>query len=329
MSDETPPRVPPRRDPAPGGAADGGRERPAGEGDDESLRAALPGLARVSASVYLRTAGWAVGTSLRATRRLAEAATSAESAAHLAGDVRKGVRQAARELVGLTEIEERLRQVVPDQVLPDRPEPGTVGKRPPSPTADLREQGTLLLRQSADVSYDESAHPAYARILGELAPDEARILRMLALEGPQPAVDVRAAKAIINSELVAPGLSMIGEQAGCRYLDRVPAYLNNLYRLGLIWFSRESLDPHRYQVLEAQPDVLAALHSGARSKTVRRSVHLTPFGEDFCRICLPLAASDVEAIAGPPPGADERAAPERPTHTPPPNQPMHTAREGT
>jgi hypothetical protein len=28
--------------------------------------------------------------------------------------------------------------------------------------------------------------------------------------------------------------------------------------------------------------------SGGRAKTVRRSILLTPFGEDFCRICLPL-----------------------------------------
>ena len=48
---------------------------------------------------------------------------------------------------------------------------------------------------------------------------------------------------------------MIGAEAGCRHLDDVPAYLNNLFRLGLIWFSREPLaDPLRYQVLEAQPD---------------------------------------------------------------------------
>ena len=50
---------------------------------------------------------------------------------------------------------------------------------------------------------------------------------------------------------------MIGAEAGCRYPDRVPSYLNNLYRLGLIWFSREPLsDRLRYQVLEAQPDVV-------------------------------------------------------------------------
>jgi hypothetical protein len=80
---------------------------------------------------------------------------------------------------------------------------------------------------------------------------------------------------------------MIGAQAGCRYVERVPAYLNNLFRLGMIWFSRETLnDPLRYQVLEAQPDVLEAIGSVRQAKVVRRSIHLTPFGEDFCRVCL-------------------------------------------
>jgi len=92
---------------------------------------------------------------------------------------------------------------------------------------------------------------------------------------------------MVHSQLVAPGLTMIGGRAGCRHLDQVPSYLNNLFRLGLIWFSREALrDPLEYQVVEAQPDVLAAMHSVKFPKVVRRSIHLTPFGEDFCRTCL-------------------------------------------
>ena len=104
-----------------------------------------------------------------------------------------------------------------------------------STDASLRDRGAELLRRSADVDFDEDAHPAYERILGDLAPDEARILRLLA-RGPQPSVDVRSGwlPIGIGSELLAPGLNMIGPEAGCRYPDRVPAYLNNLYRLGLI-----------------------------------------------------------------------------------------------
>jgi hypothetical protein len=91
---------------------------------------------------------------------------------------------------------------------------------------------------------------------------------------------------------------MIGAEAGVRYLDRVPAYLNNLYRLGMIWFSREPLEPHAYQVLEAQPDVLTALKSGRQGKTVRRSIHLTPFGQDFCETCLPLHTAELDKLPG-------------------------------
>src|SRR3546814_6210783 len=80
---------------------------------------------------------------------------------------------------------------------------------------------------------------------------------------------------------------MIGPGAGTRCVDQVPSYLNNLFRLVLIWYSKEQLkDPMEYQVVEAQPDVLEAMHSVRFAKVVRRSVHLTPFGEDFCRTCL-------------------------------------------
>jgi hypothetical protein len=150
------------------------------------------------------------------------------------------------------------------------------------------------------VGYDDGGHPAYERILDDLAPDEGRILRLLATRGPQPAVDVRSGMLPLNStsELVAPGLNMIGAEAGCRHQDRVPAYLNNLNRLGLIWFSRESLeDPLAYQVLEAQPEVVEALKKG-RTRTVRRSIHLTPFGEDFCATVLPFETAELEALPG-------------------------------
>jgi hypothetical protein len=169
-------------------------------------------------------------------------------------------------------------------------DPGGVGPEPTEPgeRPSLRDRGAELLRRSADVDFTEDMHPAYAGILDQLAPDEARILRLLAA-GPQPAVDVRTARPLgIGSELLAPGLTMIGAEAGCRHVDRVHAYLNNLFRLGLVWFSREPVrDPLRYQVLEAQPDVAEAMRKAKRVKTVRRSVHLTPFGADFCSVCLP------------------------------------------
>jgi hypothetical protein len=153
----------------------------------------------------------------------------------------------------------------------------------------LRERGAELLRRSADVNLEDEAHPAYIRILEDMAPDEARIMRLLYEDGPQPSVDIRSGVIPLQSstELVAGGLNMVGQEAGARHLGDVPAYLNNLFRLGLIWFSRERLpDPKAYQLLEAQPEVSEALASASHTRTVRRSINLTPFGRDFCELCL-------------------------------------------
>jgi hypothetical protein len=259
--------------------------------DPTDPRQALGGLVRIAAGASIRTAAWTLDTWLRVGNRVVRAASSGESAAELLGEARGY----ARELLGVADLEERLRALMPDGVVPERAEPDDE----PAAAADtLRDRGAALLLRSADVAAEEDAHPAYGRILEELTPDEARILRFLALEGAQPSVDVRTSKTLnVTSELVAPGLSLIGRQAGCRHLDRVPAYLNNLYRLGLLWFSRESLpDPLDYQVLEAQPDVIAALRGRGRGRTVRRSIHLTPFGEDFCQTCLPLSTAEIDAL---------------------------------
>jgi Abortive infection alpha len=247
------------------------------EEPDESLLAALPGIARIAASTAWHTTELWLGAYVRAGRRVVRAALNGEPPGVLLEDTRAAVRGYARELLNLAE---------------ETPPASVDGH-----DQTLRERGEELLRRSADVDYEEDAHPAYDRILSELAPDEGRILRLLATEGAQPSVDVRAGLPMVT-HLVAPGLNMIGAEAGARYGERVPAYLNNLYRLGLIWFSREPLEPHRYQVLEAQPDVLAALRSSRQGRTIRRSINLTPFGQDFCQTCLPLHTSELEQLPG-------------------------------
>lgn len=281
-----------------------------------SVSKALPGLVRIGFGAGVRTAGWTASAYVRAGNRVVRAAVSGESAAELIRDVEHSVKGYAREVLGITALDERL-----PEALRERRAAAASSSTPEDPAAtarasaardlrSLQDKGADLLQKSNDVSYEEAAHPAYERIIGDIAPDEARILRYLAIDGPQPSVDVRTGKTplinspIIGTSMVAPGLSMIGQNAGCRYIERVPAYLNNLFRLGLIWFSREPLaDPLRYQVLEAQPDVLAALHAGGRgskAKTVRRQILLTPFGEDFCRIALPGVAARADPAASEP-----------------------------
>ena len=254
---------------------------------DDSLIAAAPALARMAATAWVRGLRWGAEASVRAGGRMLRSAADGESPAELLQDTGSDLRRYARELLGIAaEMEEEAVESGRDTVSAQA----------------LRERGEELLRLSADVNYEEDSHPAYARILEVMAPDEARILRLLVERGPQPAVDVRSGGplgvGIVATELVAPGLNMIGAEAGCRHLDRVQAYLNNLYRLGLIWFSREPVGDHlQYQVLEAQPDVTEAMEQAGRgARTTRRSIHLTPFGADFCALCIPATTAEFEAL---------------------------------
>lgn len=216
-----------------------------------------------------------------------------------------GLRGARAVAVAYLETTARLARTALDGSLPPQlPRPHGPAFSRESSTEALRSRGAELLRRSADVRFEEASHPAYMRILESLAPDEARILRFLARAGAQPSVDVRAGLPLV-SELIAPGCNMIGAEAGCRHAELVRAYLDNLHRLGLIWFSREPVgDPRRYQVLEAQPEVAEARGRGGRlARTVRRSILLTPFGEDFCSVCLPL--EELEPL--PPAGGEDEA----------------------
>ena len=262
---------------------------------------ALPGLVRIAATSWVRTAEWGVVAGFKTGRRLFRAATDPTSAVELAQEVVSAsgvVANLAKAVASGTSI--------PQAVVDVSRSLGAAGLRAVESSAprateppSLREQGEALLQRSRDVWNTETGHPAYERILTELAPDEGRILVLLLRGGPQPSVDVRTGGPVgsLSSHLIAPGLNMIGPRAGVRYLDQVPSYLNNLFRLGLIWFSREQLrDPLEYQVVEAQPDVLAAMHSVRFHKIVRRSIHLTPFGEDFCRTCLISDEENLDAL---------------------------------
>ncbi|MET0997569.1 MAG: Abi-alpha family protein [Marmoricola sp.] len=259
---------------------------------DEAAEA-LPGMARIATRAAVRSAAWGLGTSVKTSRLFARALTDPETAGDLVQEVARDVAEATRTVsdvaravssgVPLTKALLDATVSLSSVVLAD----STV--REPEPEPSLRERGESLLQRSRDVWSEEETHPAYARILDDLAPDEARILLLLLRGGPQPSVDVRTGGPVglVSSALVAPGMSMIGARAGCRYLDEVPAYLNNLFRLGLVWFSGEQVeDPTDYQVLEAQPDVGAAVRSVRFARPVRRSIHLTPFGTNFCRTCL-------------------------------------------
>ena len=273
--------------------------------NDLTLVAALPGLVRLSAVMWWKATEWGLGVYVRASTRVIRAAANGESVGELLQDAGAELREYVRQLLEIVEEPPGAGRPGTPEVASERPEEAAHANGHTDLSREaLRERGAALLRRSADVNHVDATHPAFANILENLAPDEGRILRLLAIEGPQPSIDIRTSPPLgIGSELVAAGLTMIGRAAGCREPDHVHAYLGNLYRLGLIWFSREQLeDQNEYQVLEAQPEVQVALSEGGRTRTVRRSIHLTAFGRDFCDTVLPLDSVEIDALPGGTPG---------------------------
>jgi hypothetical protein len=262
----------------------------------------VPGLARLVAVSSVRVGVWAAATGVRAGRRIVDVGLHPSHAGELAEDLQAAAQAVTRALVG-SQAESRFRHAaagnpvvrVVSEAVDSVTHVTTSHTEEPEPVNPLHQAGQRLLRESRDVWHDSHGqHPAYARMIEELTPDEARILMLLLRKGPQASVNVRTGGMIgtVSSSLVASNLTMIGALAGCRYVDRVRSYMHNLERMGLIWFSSETLrDPSEYQVLEAQPHVLEAMAQVRRTKIVRRSIHLTPFGEDFCREGLGLHLS--------------------------------------
>jgi hypothetical protein len=278
------------RRPSPGIAGRPGPAKVVARRPSPSIVRAGPGLARVVAVSAWNLMSWSVGATVAGANYVARRAVDGESAPVILQEAASELRNVAWRALGL-----------PTEMISSTTSAERSAARGAS-AQDLQRRGTELLRRSNDVHVVEDTHPAFARILTEITPDEARILRFVYLEGPQPAIDIRTFRPLgIGSELIAAGMSMIAEHAGLRNLDRIDPYLTNLGRLGLIEFSKEQVsNPTRYQVIEAQPKVVAALKRAGRSpKLVQRSIRLTSFGAEFVRTCLPLNGRVVPQREGP------------------------------
>lgn len=240
-------------------------------------------LAGLAAGSAVRGGQWAAGNAVGVGRELAQAAMESNSSAELAERAGNQFRSLARSTLGVNDDGGPVREVVSYV-------PAAAPPRPSKSPSELRARGDALLAASADVYSVDDVHPAYDRILGELAPDEARMLRFLALSGSQPCVDVRTNRPLgIGSELIAGDLSTVPAESGVRHEERARSYLINLKRLGLVTITHEPVILNRYMVLEVQPIVEEAKRKAGRgAKVVRKGMRLTEFGIDFCDTCFTL-----------------------------------------
>ena len=129
----------------------------------------------------------------------------------------------------------------------------------------------VLLADALVQSADEARESLAVEAVRGLVPDEARVLATLGTLGWAAAVDVDAGRA---GELL--GQTLLGRKAGLSLPLSAPFYLRRLQDRGLVDRTDAKVDKgEEYEILLAEPAVLAALRAGRRGA---RSARVDRFG---------------------------------------------------
>jgi hypothetical protein len=182
--------------------------------------------------------------------------------------------------------------------------------------ATMRERYLNLLAAAMDGETSARVHPAFLAVLRQLVPDEVRIVSLFLHDGPFPLISVGARYRFgerLGTELRY--FSKLGVDAGCEEPARVPLYIDNLCRLGLVELRpvRVADDTRSFRSLEDSPEVKAAIariearsaldnaaadsqsnatsaaRSDANDRVVaelqRSALYVTAFGRQFYEAC--------------------------------------------
>ena len=86
-----------------------------------------------------------------------------------------------------------------------------------------------LLQISTLPRGEAQGHPVFVSIVGQISPDEARVMRFFATDPKQPLIHVRAVHRYgLGTTLVLENFSLISQDAGCHHPELCAAYLDNL-----------------------------------------------------------------------------------------------------
>lgn len=155
----------------------------------------------------------------------------------------------------------------------------------------VRRRFDELIQRSTQVG-DDAGLPAFLEVIAQLTPDEARILRLLADQGPAPVIDLEAVSIVgRGTRTVLARQTMVADRAGCAHPEDVDTYLANLARLGIVEFREDELEGHDdYQLITGTEAYRAAARRYREDRLWRPrgqhgSLHLTPFGARFLEVC--------------------------------------------
>lgn len=198
-----------------------------------------------------------------------------------------------------TKVAEKLKDVPPEKIVSPSPNvagPAIEALRYTGHEESLSEMYASLLATAMNEDTIQKAHPAFVDIIKQLTPDEAKIVRGFATsQAINPIISILASgpnKSLSDGHHVElRNFSQIGQRAGCEHIQLVPAYLDNLIRMGLceipdglsysndVWYSPLINHPVIISTIEN-------LKTQNRETEIKKTVLIvTDFGRQFAQAC--------------------------------------------
>ncbi len=153
----------------------------------------------------------------------------------------------------------------------------------------LRDMFAELLAASVDRDRVSIVHPAFVTVLSQLTTDEAWMLE--SFSKPDHGFAIIHARAQSHGLLFDPLRAFTPLGVGVTNESRIPQYLSNLERLGLIKIDyavslSDDESQASYVQLDAQMRSTLTVDNDLELVAVRGALELTPFGVDFWKTCV-------------------------------------------
>jgi hypothetical protein len=201
----------------------------------------------------------------------------------------------------LTKVADRLKNVPPENIVTPKVSvagPALEALRFAGGEEGLSDMYANLLASAMDKNTAQGAHPAFVEIIKQLTPDEAKIVALFRFERAFPLIDLRweykpneAGRSGGMSQL--RNFSMFGVEAGVEFPENMPAYIDNICRLGLadVPAMYQYTTPGVYDPLENSGVILSIKsmieqNQGLTAVIDRKGLQVSEMGKQFARVCV-------------------------------------------
>ena len=193
-------------------------------------------------------------------------------------------------------VTEKLKDIPKENII--TPDPAVVGPalealRYTGNNETLSELYANLIANSMDKETIKKAHPGFVEIIKNMTADEGLILKVFIPNVYEPIMDIKLKlKKGGGEHNLVNNYSNIGIEAGCKYPDLAPKYIDNLCRLGLLHIpaGRLLVNTNAYDPLTKTDEYIALKREHETEYMeiveIKKYIELTELGIQFKEACV-------------------------------------------